>query len=238
MICAIHQPQYLPWLGYLDKIDRADVFVFLDDVQFKKNEWQNRNRIRTRDGWQWLTVPVRHDFGQEIRSVQIDADPAWRRKHWQSLQTHYGRAGHFALESAPFRQMYEQEWSGLCELNLESVRLLCRAVGIETPMRLASELGVPGAATEKLIGLCRAVGADSYLSGVGGRDYLDEAAFGRAGVRLVYQAFEHPAYPQVWEGFVSHLSAVDLLFNCGGESLDVLRSGRARGPGVEKGETE
>ena len=227
MICAIHQPQYLPWLGYFDKIDRSDVFIFLDDVPFKKNEWQNRNRVRTRDGWQWLTVPVQHQFGQMIGAVQIDDHRPWRRKHWQALQTHYGRARDFAAVSPPFRQLYEREWAELSKLNMESVQLLCQAMGIGTPMRLASELAVPGAATDKLIGLCRAVGADTYLSGTGGRDYLDEEAFRRAGVRLVYQAFEHPAYAQAWDGFVSHLSAVDLLFNCGPESRAVLRSGRA-----------
>jgi len=226
MICAIHQPQYLPWLGYFDKIDQVDLFLFLDDVQFKKHEWQNRNRIRTRDGWQWLTVPVRHHFGQEIRAVEIDDHLPWRRKHWQALQTDYGRARHFAEASAPWQEIYDREWSELSRLNVESVQRLCRAMGIETPMRLASEFSVPGAATDKLIGLCRAVGADTYLSGTGGRDYLDEEAFRRAGVRLVYQAFEHPTYPQVWDGFVSHLSAVDLLFNCGRDSLAVLRSGR------------
>ena len=226
MICAIHQPQYLPWLGYFDKMDQADVFVFLDDTQFKKNEWQNRNRIKTGQGWQWLTVPVIHHLGQEIREVQINNSIRWRHKHTQSLRQNYGKAPHFDRYWPFFEETFQRQWTSLSELNVYVATGIARELGIDTTVAVSSELGKQGEATEALIAICRKVGADVYLSGQGGRGYVEAKRFEEEGIVLRYQEYEHPVYPQRFGEFVPRLSVIDLLFNAGPESLDMIRQGR------------
>jgi len=229
VIAAIHQPQYLPWLGYFAKMDQADVFILLDDVQFKKNDWQNRNRIRTPQGWQWLTVPVRHRFGQTVAEVEIDrrAGDDWARRHRKALWMNYAKAPFFERWRPFFDRFYTARWERLVDLNIEGVKALAGMLGIQTPMVLASEFRVRRQGTGRLIDLCRAVGADTYLAGADGNKYMDRALFDASGLRLVFQEFAHPVYRQQWakgpEDFVSRLSVVDLLFNHGQDSLNVLR---------------
>jgi len=228
MICAIHQPQYLPWLGYFDKIDKADVFVFLDDTQFKKNEWQNRNKIKSAQGWQWITVPVFHDFGQEIRLTRINNKVRWAHKHAQALRSNYGKAQYFKEHFPLFEDAYARPWERLDEVNIFFVERLCGQIGIETEFVRSSALpGEKGVATEALVKICKLLGADTYLSGVGGREYLVESRFAEEGIELIYQEFQHPTYPQRHGDFISHLSVVDALFNCGPNTLDVIRKGGA-----------
>ena len=227
MRLAAHQPQYLPWLGYFDKLDRVDLFVLLDTVQFKKNEWQNRNRVRTAQGWQWLTVPVRHRFPTMIREVRIDESGAWRRKHREALRLLYARA--------PFRQavlpaletLLEEPFSDLAALNERTVRLLSGLLGVRTPIVLASSIdGLPEGADDRLIALCRRFGCSTYLAGPGGQAYMDLEAYRRAAVRVEFQAFRHPVYPQAHPGFEPDLSAVDLLMNCGPGAIVRVRAAR------------
>jgi hypothetical protein len=222
MRIAIHQPQFLPWLGYLDKINRADLFVALDSVQFKKNEWQNRNRIRTARGWQWVTVPVLHDFGQLIKDVRINQTTDWRAKHLKALEMHYARAAHRVPVLAGLRAIYRQSWDRLSDLNLAVIRWLLGEFGIKTPLRLSSEMQLPDEPTERLIAICRAVGATSYLAGAGARDYMDFKKFEQAGLAVEVQEFHHPAYRQCYEPFEPGLSAIDLLLTCGGQSFHSL----------------
>jgi hypothetical protein len=225
-ILAAHQPQYLPWLGYFDKMDQADVFVLLDNVQFKKNEWQNRNRIRTADGWQWLTVPVLHRFPQTIAEVEIDNRTAWTRKHRQTLKQNYGRAEHLDMLLPEIEELLEDPGGHLSPLNLALIELMVNALGITTSTVLGSDLVVREDPNLRLIDLCLELDADTYLSGSGAHDYLDEAAFEAAGIEVRLQAFEHPVYEQRYEPFEPFLSTVDLIMNCGRESLSIIRSGR------------
>jgi hypothetical protein len=231
MRVAVHQPQYLPWIGYFDKMDQADCFVVLDHVQFKKNEWQNRNRIKAASGWQWLTVPVLHRFPQRIAEVKINNAVPWSRKHLQTLSVNYRGAPFFEVHRPFFEEVYTREWTRLIDLNLATLGYLVTALGIHTKLILASSLGLPGhaGATEHLVAICQALGADAYLSGVGGTGYLAPARFEEAGIRLCFQAFGCPSYPQRFRAFVPNLSVVDLLFNCGERSLQVLREGRVLG---------
>jgi hypothetical protein len=224
---AIHQPQYLPWLGYFDKLDSADVFIFLDTVQFKKHEWQNRNRIRTGDGWQWLTVPIIDRFPERIDRVEINGKTDWRRKQCQALRLHYGRAPFWDPLGSELVALLERSWPRLGELNVAVTDLLCRYLGIETPRVLASRLSAREDPTDRLIDLCRAVGGTVYLAGQGGPSYMDVGRFVAAGITVQVQGYTHPQYPQRYQPFVSHLAVVDLLFNCGPESLPILRSGRS-----------
>lgn len=228
---AIHQPHYLPWLGYLAKLDRADHFVYLDTVQFEKNGWQNRNRIKTPQGAQWLTVPVRHRFGQPIAAVQIAEADAWRRKHRQALATHYGSAPHFAAVWAALERLYAEPWERLADLAVASVECLAGLLGIGRPTLRASTLGaLPDEPTERLVAICRALGAHTYLAGAGGPTYMAMDRFARAGIAVLVQDYHHPEYPQRYGPFVPNLAAVDLLCNVGPGSLAVLRGGAAWRP--------
>lgn len=225
MKVAIHQPQYLPWMGYFDKMDRVDCFVLLDDVQFKKNEWQNRNRIKTASGWQWLTVPVFHRFPQHISEVRIDKAAPWARKHFQALMSHYVAAPFFDVYRPFFKEVYAGEWTLLADLNRVILTYLVEALEIKTKILLSSSLVLPDdvAATERLVAICQVLGADTYLSGTGGRDYLDLNCFEQVGIQICFQAFQCLPYPQRFGAFVPDLSIVDLLFNCGPQSLRILR---------------
>ena len=219
MKCAIHQPQYMPWLGYFDKMAHVDVFVLLDDVQFKKNEWQNRNRIRTSSGsgWQWLTVPVLHEFGQAISEVKLNSVIDWKSQHIRALETNYGRADRFKQYWPVLRPLYEQDWQSLGELNIACVRLLADILGIKTPVVMASTLALTSTKTQRLIDICRAVNCDEYLAGAGAEAYMNFDEFDAAGLNVKIQHYTHPTYSQLWaksaEQFISHLSAVDYLFN-------------------------
>lgn len=233
MIVAIHQPQFMPWLGYFDKLDRCDHFVLLDTVQYKKNEWQNRNRIKTAQGPQWLTVPVRFRFPAAIREVTVNENTNWRHKHWQSLVTNYPRAPHWEALEPALRELYERPWSELAELNRATVEMLVAALGIDTNTTWASHLeGIGDDPTGRLVDLCRALGADTYLSGTDGASYMDLDQFQEAGIEVIFQEYDHPTYPQLFGEFQSHLSALDLVLNCGRDSLSILRRGRGQGPGI------
>jgi hypothetical protein len=223
---AIHQPQYLPWLGYLDKLDAADVFIVLDTVQYRKHEWQNRNRIRSTNGWQWLTVPVVDRFPERIDRVEISRSTDWARKHARALQHCYGKSPFWPAMAADVLALLERPWTLLRDLNLAVLDLLARHLGIATPRVLASTLPAREEPSDRLIDLCRAVGGTEYLSGREGPGYMDLDRFRAAGIGVQVQAYRHPEYRQFGTPFVSHLSVIDLLANCGPESLSVLRSGR------------
>lgn len=218
MKCAIHQPQFLPWLGHFAKINMADVFVFLDTVQFQKNEYQNRNRIRTATGWQWITVPVSHTLGDQILQVRIATSLDWRRRVWGRIQHSYARTECFATQASGLRDLLDGEWDLLKDVNIATVKWLMHEFGIATPTVLASEL--PACRTERtarLVDICRHVGAATYVSGSLARRYLDVRQFERAGLEVEFQDYVHPVYTQRGhDDFVSHLSAIDGLFNCGG----------------------
>jgi len=224
MLIAVHQPQYLPWLGYFHKIDRADRFVLLDNVQFKKNEWQNRNRIKTAQGWQWLTVPVKYKFSQKIHEVEINPDVPWQRKHRQAILTNYGKAAHGAYLDALFEDLFSRSWHSISRLNIHLVKSLARILGIDTPIFIASELGdFPSDPDERLIALTRHFGADQYLAGRGGRDYMNLEKYKEKGVSVVFQDFNHPEYGQLFGDFQPNMSVIDLLLNHGEQSLSLIR---------------
>jgi len=231
MIVSIHQPQYLPWLGYFDKIDRSDIFVFLDDVQFKKNEWQNRNKIKTAKGWQWITVPVIHKFPQEIRQVEINNNIDWERQHLNSLTINYNKAPYFGDYIDFFETAYGKEWNYLLDLNIYIIENLVKMLGIKTKLVMSSKLRLPGKATEHLVNICKDLKADTYLSGEGACAYLETEKFRKQGIEVIFQDFKHPHYNQLYcqeKGFIENLSIIDLLFNLGKDSISILRQVRCK----------
>jgi hypothetical protein len=223
---AIHQPHYMPWLGYLAKWAAADVFVFLDTVQYEKNGWQNRNRIKTPAGPRWLTVPVHARLGMPIAEVTVDAGQPWRERHLRAIEQAYAVAPHFERLHDALRHIYTTQWPRLVPLAVATAQCLASAVGIATPTRLASGLAATAAdPTERLVELCRAVGADTYLAGRDGARYMDVERFTAAGIRVLYQTYAHPAYAQLHGEFVPNCSALDLLLTHGDEALAILRGG-------------
>lgn len=211
---VVLQPSYLPWLGYFDQLALADVFVFYDDVQYDKNGWRNRNRIRTDgdEGWSWLTIPVqRAAHLARICETHADARVPWRKKHRRSIEAAYGRAPHRALLDTALGPFFAADETNLAEIAIGSVRALAEAFGITTPTYRSSQLAVGGDRNARLLAICKHFEAASYLSGVAAQEYLDVALFTAAGIRVEWQAFEHPVYAQTREPFVSHLSAVDAL---------------------------
>lgn len=220
MIIAVHQPQYLPWLGYFDKMRKADVFCYLDNVQYKKNEWQNRNRIKTVRDPQWLTVPVRYRFPQKINEVEINNSVNWRRKHLHAMVTNYSKAAYFSEYIEFFEEVYSMEWRTLSELNVFLIDRIREMLNLQEKQTvLASKLDLSSEPTGRLVDICKVLGGDTYLSGPDGVKYMNMEKFEQQGIKVVVQEFRHPEYPQLYGDFVSHLSIVDLLFNCGPESL-------------------
>ncbi|HYL87265.1 MAG TPA: WbqC family protein [Burkholderiales bacterium] len=217
MLVAIHQPHYLPWLGYLHRMAQADLFIVLDHVQFERGNYQNRTRIRMNGAPHWLTVPVvQRSQKERIDEKRIDTRQDWAANHFETLRRAYGQAA-----VAPLRAIYETPWEHLVDLNDAMLHFLRGAFRIHTPLAYSSELDARGAKSELVLNLCLAVGADALLVGLGGsRQYLDRAAFERAGIELVFQQFEHPVYAQRGPGpFIPGLSALDCLFNPEGSSV-------------------
>jgi hypothetical protein len=225
VIVAIHQPQFLPYLGFFHKVARCDAYVVLDDAQFMKGSHQNRNLIKTAQGAKWLTVPVLHELGQPISAVRINPTEAWRRKHWAAIQTNYGRAPFFRQLSGRLREiLVDGVDETLLPLDMTLLQWALGLLGIGVPVRLASALGGGGEGTDRLVGICRAVGADAYLSGAGGRRYMELAAFDRAGIAVRFQEYAAVEYPQLFpqHGFIPNLSVVDALFNCGPGARELI----------------
>ncbi len=205
----------------------ADTFVLLDDVQYTKNGWQNRNRIKTANGWAYLTVPVHARAGDRIADVSV-AEDRWRAQHWKSLQVAYGRAPYFREHGAFFAEFYAFPWEKLVELNVTSLEYLRRALGLRTPFVRASSLGVPGEGSGRLVRICKELGATVYLSGAyAATHHLDAGAFRGSGVDLMVLEWTCPPYRQCHPkvGFLADLSVVDLLFNEGGAAGHVLLRG-------------
>jgi hypothetical protein len=222
---VILQPSYLPWLGYFAQMRRCDVFIYYDDVQYDKHSWRNRNRVKTAQGPQWLTVPVL-THGRDkplIRDVEVDNRSNWRKKHLETLRQSYARAPYFKQYLPVFEEAYSRSYSRLLDLNLALMGVLCEVLGLRRETRLASELGCEKSSpVGRLIGLCHAVGATTFYEGASGKEYIDDSEFARSGLRIEYQDYQHPTYEQQHGEFAPYLSIVDLLFNCGPRSLEIL----------------
>lgn len=227
MIVAIHQPNFLPWPGYFYKMARADCFVLLDSVPFSKRSYTNRVKIKSPCGEQWLTVPTRtkSKFRQLITSVECDATQNWRRKVLESLRYNYHRCEFFAEYSPRIFEGINTPFVNLAQWNTQLITILAESLGLTPWCTYSSEMSATGTATDLLIALCRELGADTYLSGPGGRNYQDVASFKRAEIVVQYTDFEHPIYPQAFEAFNPGMSVVDLLFNCGPRSREILLGG-------------
>lgn len=228
MIAAVHQPQYIPWLGYFDKIAKSDAFVFLDQVQYKEREFQNRNKICAKNKCMWLSVPIvsKGKGRQAMSEVKIDNSFPWKRQHLNSLRAWYANAPYFKDYAGFFEDVYARDWDTLVDLNVHIIKYCLDRLSIATPLYFESGLGINAQSTERIIAICKKLEADTYLSGEGGRQYLEENKFAEAGIKLLYQDFAHPVYRQYsrleGEEFMGQLSVLDLLFNEGPNSKKIL----------------
>lgn len=226
---AIMQPTYLPWVGYFDLINRTDCFVFLDSVQFAKRSWQQRNRLKSSgpDPIQWITVPVltkgRRD--QVIAEVEIDPTSGFPDSHIKTIRHLYGKAPFFA-EYFDEMEMIMRRHGRLADLNIELINWMCRKIGIERETFRSSELEVDGRKADLLVEICKLLGADRYLSAAGSKHYIDEHdPFTPNGISVVFQDYHPTEYQQRGGAFEPFLSALDLLFNEGPESLRIVAAG-------------
>ncbi len=212
---SAHQPAYLPWLGYLDKIDRADIFVFLDTVQFEKNSFINRNRIKTPQGEQWLTVPVKvkgHTTNQ-VSDILIDSSRDWRSKHLKSIAANYARSSQFKLEFPKIELLLGEKENLLTELCWSHLQYWVKTFGIATEIVRSSSLPFMGYKSELILNLCKHFDVNNYLSGPLGKQYLIDSEFEQSDIEIEYLDYDSPQYPQLWGNFIPNLSVVDFILN-------------------------
>jgi len=218
---AIHQPNYLPWPGYFHKMESADVFLILDTVQYVKFEYDNRCKIKTPAGEQWITVPISStNLGTPNNKVMLAEDADIWRYNWKPLKKNYSKCPFFEEYQDELHEIYGKKWDRLIDLNLKLLETVQNWLEIKTPLKFASEL--PDSAlkgTELILSYCRELNADMYLSGVGGKNYLEQEQFENTNIILEFQDYLPIVYPQRFGDFIPNLSVIDLLFNCGKESL-------------------
>lgn len=225
------QPGYLPWLGFFEQVRRSDLFVYYDDAQFDKNGWRNRNRIKGEDGEpRWLTVPVRRSGFQRIMDVEIDNRTAWARTHVRTIRQCYRRAPHLDRYIPELEELLSRRWDGIADLDIAVAGLMCGWLGLRTQFARASELGLPGRRSDRILETCLHYRATRYLSGDAAKEYMDVELLQRHGVEVIWQHYPHPVYRQQHGAFVPYLSAIDLLLNCGEESAEII----ARGAGADQ----
>jgi hypothetical protein len=221
---AILQSNYIPWKGYFDLIAAVDEFIVYDDAQFTKNDWRNRNRIKTPKGLEWISVPVGQDIRRRIRDVEL-TDRGWQKKHWKTLEANYRRAAHFAEVASVFEPLYTQRsHCRLSALNREFIEAICGFLGVRTRITNSWDYDLVDGRTERLAALAVQAGAAEYVSGPSAKSYVDEAAFAAHGIKLTWFDYAgYPEYPQLWGPFSHEVSVLDLLFNCGKEAARYMR---------------
>lgn len=223
---VVLQPGYLPWLGFFDQLRRSDIFVIYDDVQFDKHGWRNRNRIKSPNGPYWLTVPVRvNSLSERTLDVEIDNHTPWARKHLGTIEQFYAQAPYRKRYLPELAELLHGRWERIAELDIAIIKLICDWLGLQRRLVRASELGIEGQRSERLLKLCLHFGAGCYLSGDAAKDYLDTETFARHGIQVEWQGYRHPVYRQQHGEFIPYLSALDLLLNCGDESAAIIAGG-------------
>lgn len=233
MKAVIMQPTYLPWSGYFDLMDQGDIFVILDNVQFSKHSWHQKNRIKTPNGELMLTVPIIRRHPQMINETRINNDQPWQKKHLKSIQASYAKAKYFNRYYNFFREIYSQSTEKLIDFTIPIIMLEKEILGIKREVVKASEIGVEGSKVELIVDICKKVNADEYLSPPGSEEYINEViskndVFKKNNIKLEYQKYIPQEYTQLWGEFIPYLSAIDLIFNEGENALPIIRSGRKK----------
>jgi len=230
---TILQPTYLPWIGYFEMIDSTDVYVVFDHVQFEKKSWQQRNRIKTSNGVIWLSVPIKREKREtRICDIKISYDHGNPlEKHWRTITLVYKKAPYFNEYRSIFEKIYSKEYDYLRDLNVEIIKIICDILGIKTKIIFSSKLNLNDEnmeKTEKIVNLCKEVGITHLYDAKGAEEFIDVSLFHKEGISITFQHFKHPVYKQLWGNFIPYMSVIDLLFNEGDKSLDIIRNGRRK----------
>ena len=216
MIVAIHQPEYLPWLGFFKKMMNVELFVFLDDVQFRKKGWQNRNRIRINDGTTLLSIPVHTHSYPKINEVTIDNEKNWSMRHKKSILYNYARAPYFGEIKDFIESIFEKKFQYLVDLNTEIIKFIMNELEIKSKIVFSSELEISKKGSDRVLDICKAVDADHYITGTfWAESNLRVEEFKKSNIDVEFQKFQHPTYKQIHGEFIPEMSIIDLLFNEG-----------------------
>lgn len=224
MIITAHQPNYIPWLGFFQRMDIVDKFIILDNIQFTRKAFIHRNKIKTASGELLLTVPVKVKLDTLIKDVVIDNSQDWQRRHWLSIKQNYKKSPYWNYIGSELEDIYNKKWIKLYDLNLEIIKFIKNKLNINTELIILSELNQDfGNKTELLVNLSKYFNASTFLPGVGSKSYINRNEFEKNNIKLIFHEFKHPIYTQLYGPFISHLSILDLLFNAGPNSLKILR---------------
>jgi hypothetical protein len=222
---AIVQSNYIPWKGYFDVIASVDEFILYDDVQFTKNDWRNRNKVKSAQGVEWLSIPVGQNIKRRICDVVLMQND-WQEKHWKTLSTNYGRAPFFREVAGVIEPLYRgnNKYTTLSEVNRTYIQAICNYLDIKTKISCSSDFDLVDGRIERLIDLCKQTRAGTYVSGPSAKKYLDHSQFASASIDLAWFDYEgYPEYPQMWGGFEHRVSILDLLFNCGRHAIRYMK---------------
>lgn len=226
MILTAHQPVYLPWLGLFHKIALAETFVYFDQVQYLPKDWMNRNKIRTKSGSIWLTVPVLRKGYRDLKTSEIEINNSidWQKKHLRSISLNYKKSPYFENYIPFFEDVYSRKWKFLGELNEYMLKWFLDELGIKVNFLNANDFKFQGEKSSLILNMCKELNASTYIFGTLGKDYADVQEFEKNDIGLIFQNYNHPKYSQLYREFISHMSVIDLLFNHGPKSLEIILS--------------
>lgn len=226
MRVTIHQPEFMPWLGFFHKASIADLLVLLDDSQYRKNYFQNRNRIRTSESWSWITVPVeKAPLSTPINEIQVAEanNPRWREKISSAIRSSYGRSSSFDAIGPQLDHIVHGASSNLASLNFSLIDWMLERLAVRPAVERSSTMNIQSTASQRILDICIRTGATTYVSGISGPDYLDLPSFTEAGITVELQSFHHPIYPQLFPGFEPQMSAIDAIFALGDRAYELLQ---------------
>ena len=215
MMCSIHQPDYIPYIGYFYKISKSKIFVFLDDVQFSNDNMHHWNKIKTPQGECRLKIPVDYKFGDNINQVRTKDELGWKEKHIKTIEMNYKKAPYFQDVFPGFASLLLKDYQNLSLMNIALNKYFCKGFGFEIEFILSSKMNIDSFKEDRVIDICCAIGADKYISGHGAKAYQDENNFTKNGLKLVYTDYTPFEYPQLWGEFIPNLSILDYVLNCG-----------------------
>jgi hypothetical protein len=227
MILVAHQPCFCQWLGFFHKLNLADKYINFDQVQYCPKDWINRNRIKTENGFLWLTVPVLTNGHREkiIAEMEINNNTRWREKHWKTIYLAYKKARYFYEYADFFEDLYKRDWCYLIDLNEHLLKWFVKTLGIKTELDDAVNYNFQGTKSNLVLDMCKTLKSDLYIFGGEGSNYAEIEPFKEANIKTYFQKYNHPKYTQLHGEFVSHMSILDLIFNEGPDSLEIIMGG-------------
>jgi len=227
MRATIYQPSYLPWTGYFGMIDLVDIFVFFDDVQFVKDSWHRRNRLKFDDSEKWISVPVIKNFGQKINQTKINNSIDWKNDHSNKIYSYYNKAEFYDKYESIIHSYYEKDWEYLVDLNIWIIKDLSKILDVKMPrfVRSSEIEGITSQKTDRILDILEKLEVDETIVGPTARKYTEKEKFIDKNIELFWYDFDHPVYPQLGNEFTPYLSVIDLLFNTGEDAINYIRKG-------------